>query len=328
MVTETISEDSKPAAQDAEAKPSFMDELKTLWASLPGRGYFVAAAVAWFGLFHFLGNSTFGYVETDSLFGWMNWVYEGNADEAHGQLIPFVVVVLLWMKRKEIIESPKKVWLPALALVLFCLVSHYFGYVIQQTRLSLIGFFAGLYGLVGLFFGPAMMRRIFFPYFLFAFCMPLGSMGQELTVPLRGISAVIASFFAKDMLGIEVMRVGTQIFDSTGTIKFDVAAACSGIRSLITIIALTTIYGFITFKAYWKRALIISTAIPLAVAGNVIRITGVIIIAEAFGQEAGMTFHDWAGFFTFTLAFGAVLGLGWLLEEKRPKSPKLEEVPA
>jgi len=127
-------------------------------------------------------------------------------------------------------------------------------------------------------------------------------------------------------LGIEVFRNGTQIVGAGG-FNFDVAPACSGIRSLTALTALTTIYGFLTFKAAWKRALMVLIAVPLAVIGNVARITGVIVTAEAFGEKAGLKFHDGAGFVTFAVAIVCVIVLGYWLREDRVTA-RLEGQPA
>ncbi|MEW6159480.1 MAG: exosortase/archaeosortase family protein, partial [Verrucomicrobiota bacterium] len=183
---------------------------------------------------------------------------------------------------------------------------------------SIVGLFTGIYGLMGLAWGFAFLRASFFPFFLFAFCIPLGTMADTLTFPLRMMVSWIAAGFSQLVLGIDVIRVGTQLFDARQTFQYDVAAACSGIRSLTVLVALTTIYGFITFRATWKRLLMIVIALPLAVVGNVIRITGVIITAEAFGEKAGMKFHDYAGFVTFALALICVMALGvWLREDSK-----------
>ena len=60
--------------------------------------------VAWLALFHFLGNSTLGYIETRSLFGWMHYSYSQQPDDEHGFIIPLVILVMFWWKRRELLE--------------------------------------------------------------------------------------------------------------------------------------------------------------------------------------------------------------------------------
>jgi hypothetical protein len=174
-------------ASTTKAKSSGLrEEIVGLWASLPDKPLFFILLAAWLALFQLLGNSTFGYKDTPSLFSWLNYVYSMGEDDEHGRLIPIVVLVLLILKRKELTEIPKAPWWPALLLLVAGLLLHIAGYVIQQTRVSVVGFFAGLYGLTGLIWGRRWMAATFFPYFLFVFCLPLGgTLAEKITVPLR-----------------------------------------------------------------------------------------------------------------------------------------------
>ena len=296
--------------------PGITGELIEFWRSLPDKWLFGVLALAWVGLFHFLGNSTFGYLDTPSLFKWLGYAYRNEREDALGPLIPYVVLGLLVVKRKELIPLEKGLWWPAIGLVVLGLLCHVVGYLVQQARVSVIAFFVGLYGLTGLVWGRAWLRATFFPYLLFAFCFPLGTLADRITFPLRMLVSKISVGFA-DGLGIEVVRVGTMIMGVDG-FNYDVAEACSGIRSLMALLALTTVFSFLSFQTGWKRALMIAMAFPLAVVGNVARITGVIIVAQAFGQDAGTRFHDYAGFITFLVALGCILVLARFLRESRP----------
>src|SRR3972149_301392 len=155
----------------------FRLEFRECWLRLPNKGLFFGLLAAWLALFHFLGNSTFGYVNTPSLPGWMLNAYRGNDwDEGRGVMIPLVVLALMWWKRKELLALPLGLWWPGLALVAFALVLHVLGYMIQQPRVSIVALFAGIYGLLGAAWGWRFMRASFFPFFLFAFCIPFGSL--------------------------------------------------------------------------------------------------------------------------------------------------------
>jgi exosortase len=251
--------------------------------------------------------------------------YNTLEDDRYGKFIPLVVLALLLVKRGELTAVPKAPWWPAFVLVVAGLLLHTAGYIVQQTRISILAFFLGLYGLTGLVWGPQWLRATFFPYFLFVFCFPLGTLADKITFPLRTLVTYISVGIAH-LLGVEAIRNGTQIIGANG-FNFDVAPACSGIRSLTALTALTTIYGFLTFHAPWKRVLMVLVAGPVAVIGNVARITGVILASEAFGERAGLKFHDGAGFVTFFIAIICVMALGhWLREEHA--APPLEEQPA
>ncbi|MBU6399054.1 MAG: exosortase [Verrucomicrobia bacterium] len=297
----------------------FKREWSLGWQSMPDKRLFGALLVGWLLLFQYLGNSTFGYVDTPSLFAWMDYAYSMLEDDRHCRYIPLVVLALFWWKRRQLWALPKRPWWPALGMVIGALLLHLAGLMMQQTRVSIVAFFLGLYGLTGLVWGRAWLCASFFPFVLFAFCVPLGTLADTITFPLRMLVTNLSVGIARDGLGIDVVKVGTQIFDSQRLFNFDVAPACSGIRSLTALLALTTIYGFVTFKAGWKRLLMVLIAAPLAVIGNVARITGVIITADAFGQRAGTRFHDGAGFVTFAVALACVMALGyWLREDRQP----------
>ena len=111
--------------------------------------------------FHLLGNSTFGYMETPSLFGWMNYAYNSQEDDRHGKLIPLVVLALLLVKRRELTAVLKAPWWPALVVVVAGLLLHVAGYISQQA-ISILAFF--LLGLPGVYSGwrwAGLLRALF-----------------------------------------------------------------------------------------------------------------------------------------------------------------------
>lgn len=314
-MAENLSEElDNRKVQSSDERPGFREELLEFWNLIPDKAVFFALFAAWSLLFHFYGNSTFGYVDTSSLFGWMKYSYGVTPDDEHGALIPLVVLGLIWWKRDQLVQVEKEgAWWP-LGLVLLAIVLHWAGFVVQQVRISIVAYFLGLYGWIGMVWGRKFLQAIFFPYFLFAFCVPISTLAEFITFPLRMVVTVCSVAIAQG-LGIDVIRDGSRIFDAENTYQYDVAPACSGIRSLIALLALTTIYGFVTFKRAWKRILMMALAGPLAVIGNVIRITAVIIAGEAFGNEAGVFVHDWFGFVTFLVAVVVVMALGYFLRE-------------
>ena len=292
------------------------------WRQLPNRlGFFVLLA-AWVAVFHFLGNATVGYGTTPSIFSWLLDTYTApQAELQHALLIPFVVLALLWWKRAELITQPAGAWWPALLLVLLGILFHLAGFRVQQTRLSVIGFFVGIYGLTGLLWGKHWLKASFFPFFLFAFCLPVNDLLDQLTAPLRLLVARIVEIIAHLGLSPDLVRQGTQLMDSQRTFAYEVAAACSGIRSLITLLLLATVYGFITFRSPWKRGVLMASALPLAILGNVIRLCFTIGVAEAFGQDAGKAVETNFGFITFAVALVCMFFIARWLENPLATSP-------
>jgi exosortase len=245
-------------------------------------------------------------------------MYSKSEDDAHGRLIPFVVLALFWWKRAELLEVPKRHWWPAGLLLAGALGLHTVGHILQQTQICAVAFFVGLYGIMGMVWGPRWLVASFFPFCLFAFCVPLRNVAEGLTFPLRVLATQITSVFSHTILGINVIQDGTRIFDALGQYQYEVAAACSGIRSLTAITALAVIYAFMKFKSPWRRVLVMFSAIPLAVGANVVRLASIIIAAEAFGQDAGNYVHEssWMSLVPYIPAIGGLLLLGWLIREE------------
>lgn len=316
----------------------FAEELRAFGEAIPHKSIFAVLLIAWLSLFHFFGNPTLGYINTRSMFGWMRNSYVNSADDSLGGLIPFVVLALFWWKREELVAAPKRVWWPPLALFALGVLLHIVGYTVQQTRLSVVGFFFGLYAIMGLLWGWSVLRASFFPFFLFAFTVPLTGEMEGLTLPLRHLATKITVALSH-LLGIDVLREGTLIKDRAGHFGYNVEAACSGLRSLTTMLMLGCIFGFITFKSNWKRALLIASALPLAVLGNVVRLLSIVVsanwkydqmvqrqqpaaLAEQAAQALGSYVHDHAIFklVPYIPAFvGMMLLARWLREKDEPR---------
>jgi exosortase len=292
------------------------EEAVWFWRQWPAKPLWLCLFTAWLALFHFLGNSTLGYIETRSLFGWMNYAYSTQPDDEHGYLIPIVVLVLFWWKRRELLERAEDVWWPALGVVVVALWLHLLGYRVQQTRVSIVAFALGLYGLLGLTWGRRFMINSFFPMVLFVFCVPLQAVSEPITYPLRILVTKISWGIGHGILAIPIVRDGSRLVGPEGA--YDVVAACSGIRSLTAMGAVTMIYAFMNFTTAWKRVAVLLAAFPLAVAGNVARVSSVILIGDAFGREPAMRMEQYLGLLTFTVALGCLLLLGYWLKERRP----------
>jgi len=309
----------------------FQTDLVDGWGRLPNKGFFFLLLAAWLALFQFLGNSTFGYLDTPSL---LKWIYliggakfgETETDDNQMLIAPLLVIGLFWWKRKELLRQPMRTWWPGLLLLGLGALFQIVGYRVQQPRISIVALFTGIYGLMGLAWGPKFLRASFFPFFLFIFCVPFGTLSEFITVPLRHIVATVVEGIAH-LFHIGVIRQGTELIDAKGRFQYEVAAACGGIRSLIVTVMLAIVFGFTVFKAAWKRLLLVLLAVPLAVAGNVLRLLMVILISNFWGKDAGMSFHDnmITSLLPYVPAVVVLFWLGDLLEKKdRPTEPATE----
>jgi len=289
--------------------------------SFPYKGVFIVVVAAWVALFHFLGNSVFGYTDTSSLFRWLWAIWNGSADDEIGMLVPALVLGLFYLKRHELLAAIQNPWAPALLFLGAGIFLHIVGFTVQQTRISALGFFCGLFGLLGMVWGPRFLRASFFPFFLLIFAIPFSTLLEPISIPLRHLVTRIAVGFCNAILNIGVLRDGVLLFSENRSFQFQVAPACSGINSLTAMFLLTVTYAFLRLRTPWKRAVLILGSIPLAILGNVIRLITVVWVADLFGQNAGGAIETKFGFLTFLSGLAGVFALGWLLREGGSGSP-------
>jgi len=121
--------------------------MSTAWTQ---RLLLAGLLAVWAALFHFLGNSSFGYIDTPSLYTWLHAVYQANTDDALGYVILPLVLMLLWVKRDELARLELRPWGGALVLLGLAVVLHLAGYLVQQARVSVVAFALGLYAITGL----------------------------------------------------------------------------------------------------------------------------------------------------------------------------------
>lgn len=323
---------------DTQATNGVLEEFRLefldCWRRLPNKSAFLALLAAWLVLFQFLGNSTLGYVRTPSLFGYMYDAFSAGghtslleAEEGYAVFIPAVVAFLFWSKRRQLLALEVRGWWPGLLILSGGAALHLLGYAVQQPRISVVGFFTGIYGLMGMSWGWAWLRASFFPFFLFGFCVPIGSLAEPVTFHMRLLVSQLVGFICHYILAIDIGVKGNMLIDPTGHYQYEIAAACSGIRSLIATFAFAVILGFVSFRRNWKRLLLIASAFPLAILGNLLRMLTIIIAAEMGGQEWGNYVHDGgpAGIFSLLPYIPAFLGLLSLERYLRPKQDQPAE---
>jgi exosortase len=266
-----------------------------------------------FVLFHLLGN-TVENVESRSAFTWMiaRWGDKESfgADYSHGYLIPFVSLAVIWHKREEFFAAPKQICMVGLYLVIAALAIHWVGAKMQQTRISLISLILLMWGMPLYFFGWKMAKLLIFPCAYLIFCIPLNFL-DALSGPLQRI-ATTAGYNAVTGLGIECQRVGTML--RSPYFDLNVEAACSGLRSLLAMTALTAVYAYFTQKTFVKKWVLFLASIPIAVMGNIGRIISIALVSVTTGQKFGAGLHhDWSGYVLFTVSISLMVGFGKLL---------------
>lgn len=284
--------------------------------------------LAGFVVFQFFGNATRGYIDTRSLFYWWGYQWANPASESeHGWLILAVSAWLLvralraakgegqsgkgsgTRNAEEAGSQPStsshqlRAW-PAPAAMVAGLALHLLGYAMQQTRISIIGFLVFSWGVIAFAGGPRWGRAAVFPVAFMMFAIPINLFG-DLGFRLRSAVIELAYPLARAS-GVEVIRNGTQLVAPDGSYSYDVVEACSGMRSLTALAALSLLVGYLNFRAWWMRLLVGALSVPYAYVGNVIRIYAIIIAGEWRGQAAGAMVHDVFGVLIFLIVLGLV----------------------
>lgn len=275
-----------------------------------------------FVLFHLQGNTTdvraFGRSAIRWVISWWSPDVSSGTDYSHGWLIPFASAAIVWMRRAELRRIPRHQSLAGLACVAAALALHWLGARAQQTRISLVALVFLLWAIPYFFNGWGVAKRLMFPAAYLLFCIPMNFL-DSMTFPLQLLSTV-ASTALLNGLGLPCTRSGTYVgMQSEQGFRFEVGEGCSGIRSMVALMALTAAYGFLTQNSAWRKWLLFLSSVPIAIACNIVRITTVGLVAAAYGEKFALNlYHDYSGYIVFTVAILLMLGFSRLLSEDFP----------
>ncbi|MFL5242842.1 MAG: exosortase/archaeosortase family protein [Gemmataceae bacterium] len=219
---------------------------------------------------------------------------------SHGYLVPAFAGVLLWLRRKHcagVWPSPTWWGLPILALgVALRLVGSFFYYV-WVDQISLLVCLAGALVMVG---GRPTVRWAWPSVLFLAFMVPLPfRVDTALAGPLQRLATVVSTFCLQT-LGLPALAEGNTILLNDHEIG--IVEACSGLRMLIVFFALSAGVALVVQRRFWEKAVIVASAIPIALACNVARITATgFLLEHVSSQSANLFFHDLAGWFMMPL---------------------------
>jgi EpsI family protein len=281
-------------------------------------------------VFQFFGNATRGYIDTASLFHWwgFQWFNRGSETE-HGPLILAISAWLLWRNLKGSAGFQPATGdgrqdagaTLAMAAMIAGLALNAVGFIAQQARFGIAGFLIFAWGALALGGGRRWARAAAFPLGFMLFAVPvnvLDTAGFWLRVWVVEASTPLAH-----AVGIDIVRSGTQLFSPDGRYQYDVAAACSGVRSLVALAALSLLIGYLNFRSWWRRGLMLGLCFPLTYLGNVARIGAIVVAAHWGGQVWGERAHDVMGYGVFVIVLGGVLGAAELLRRWWPETCQL-----
>jgi EpsI family protein len=296
----------------------------------PQAGAAVVMALAGAIVFQYFGNAGRGYIDTASLFYWwgFQWFNPGSETE-HGPMILGLSAWLFWRNLRNAdfglrnaeyfnpqstFRSPQ--W-PAAAAAALGLALHALGYAVEQARISIVALLVFTWGVLALAGGRRWGRAALFPLAFLVFAIPVNAL-DSIGFHLR-LWVIDAVHTLAPLVGIEVIRNGTQLFSPDGTYQYDVAAACSGVRSLMALMALSLLTAYLNLQSGWRRTAVFLLCFPLTYVGNVVRIGAIVVAGEVFGQGAGEWLHEWAGFVVFVIVLGGILAAVTLWQKWSPE---------
>ena len=224
-----------------------------------------------------------------------------DPDYSHGFLVPLVAGYVAWRNRlryKSIVLRPSNA---GLAIVLFALSLFFAGTLGADLFTPRISLCILLAGLVVYLCGWAMLRALAFPLCYLALMVPLpGIVYNQITLPMQLLASRIAENLI-NLVGIPVFREGNLL--RVPHYAVEVALACSGIRSLLTLIALGVAYAYFAERRTWSRLTLVVLMLPIAIFTNALRITISCLVGYRFGAEWAEGFlHFFSGWLIFLIA--------------------------
>jgi exosortase len=245
------------------------------------------------------------------------WMFErwtaAETYYSHGMLIPFISAFLVWRRRKELsrikLNPTRKGWVFFIPGILIYIISSLLE-VYFSAGFSLLLVLAGL---ILLFLGTKFFKKMLFPLLFLGFMIPLPMVAiANISFRLKILASQVAVFIV-NKIGLPAIREGSVI--KTAHSYLVVEDPCSGIRSLIALIALGTLMAYFSRLARVKKMILFLSSIPIAIFSNVIRIAALSLASEIYGSEVATgVFHDLMGIMVFVLAFFGLFLVGKALE--------------
>ena len=241
-----------------------------------------------------------------------DWIH--LPDFSHGFLIPIISLYLIWQRRDEIQTlsiSPNNFGIVVILSGLFLLI---IGNLASEYFTQRFSFLVVIAGIIFFLLGGLYLKLLWFPIAFLIFMIPIPSiLLDKITFPMQLFASRVATFSLR-LLDIPVLREGNVIHLSHTSLA--VAEACSGIRSLISLLALGVVFAYFSQKVFWKRAVLVIACFPIAIIVNALRVSATGILAQYYGiKVAEGFFHGFSGFILFIAAFALMFAVGLVLSK-------------
>ncbi len=263
-------------------------------------GLWLSLAISVAVLIWFYGFETqHGSVRNQSAAGWIYGAWNGETDYEHGLLFPFVIAGLIIYRFKDLraVAGEGSYW--GLLAVMFGVLLYAAACRTLQPRMAMGALPFLMWGSALYLWGGRVAKMLAFPLFFFWLAIPLPGF-QQWTTHLQLVATSLAHH-GSGLFGVETYVEGTKVLPLKGDWKpLDIAAGCSGIRSLMALLMISAAWAYIAKMALWKKVLLFLAAFPLAILGNALRVISIFVIAEYGNAEwASTTWHDWSGLLLF-----------------------------
>jgi len=222
-------------------------------------------------------------------------------DFSHGFLVPLFAAYLVWEKRETlrgIKAAPSWSGIAVMLLGLVILILGVYGSNLFLSRVSLVILLSGV---VLCFGGPQFLKELRFALLVLLLAIPLPSIiFNQITFPLQILASKLASSLLP-LFGVPVLREGNVI--ELPLMKLEVAEACSGIRSLMSLFTMAVFYGYFMEKSNLRRVALAVASIPIAIAANAVRILGTGLCVQYWDPDKAMGFfHEFSGWVIFMVS--------------------------
>jgi exosortase len=237
---------------------------------------------------------------------WTTW--STNDNYSHGPLVPLTSAALVWLRWPKLRALPVRpenrgLWLVAAGCVMHVLGQRMDVFLLQGW--SLLGV---LLGLTLTFFGVPVLRMLAFPILYLGFMLTFPPIVMNTLSYLLKEFATTGSVAIAKALGVALRRDGMQLYFHTGELR--VENPCSGLRSLLALLATGTLFAYFQPGGGWRRAAVLLAAVPIALAGNIARLVLLFVASDRRGVVwATGRFHDVTGYVMYAVALALLVGL-------------------